>query len=134
MAVNTLLDLGLANAEYVEQLYQEFHKDPKSVDGQWAEFFAAVEAQSPDAPERLAENVLVQKALGIEVANLVHAYRELGHFSAPLDPLGNSRPEHPLLALTEYGLDDSYLDQQVGTGGFLGQTGGTLRELLKRLR
>ena len=70
----------------------------------------------------------------IEVANLVHAYRELGHFTARLDPLGNDRPEHPLLAISQYGLNESYLDQQVVAGGFLGPTSGTLRDLLECLK
>jgi len=130
MAVSNLLDFGLANAEYVEQLYQEFRNNPTSVDAEWREFFAAAESRPTPDVQELAHAGDVQKALGIEVANLVHAYRELGHFSARLDPLGNARPEHPLLAISEYGLSDAYLDEQVGNGGFLGQTKGTLRDLL----
>ncbi len=133
MALSTSIDVGLANAEYVEQLYAQFRSNPASIDSTWAAFFSALESQEgPPAglPARAAE----PQGLRIEIANLVHAYRELGHFVANLDPLGNKRPDHPLLSLEEYGLNESYLDQEVGNGGFLGPTNGTLRDLLDKLR
>ena len=127
--VNTL-DVSLASAQYVDEQYGRYSTDPASVDAAWQTYFASLDLAAPEAP--VAESGAAP--LGLEVANLVHAYRELGHFVAELDPLGNPRPMHPLLALSEYGLSDAYLDQYVGTGGFRGEADGTLRDLLCRLR
>ena len=72
--------------------------------------------------------------LGVEIADLVHSYRELGHFIANLDPLGHNRTTHPLLELSEFGLKLDDLDRHCGNGGFLGPTDGTVRDLLAKLR
>jgi 2-oxoglutarate dehydrogenase E1 component len=140
MAGTTPLDIALANPEYVDQVYQQFRANPNSVDQAWRAAFANLEmtpgvtGAAGAASEAIPPEAIPHPLLHVEVANLVHAYRELGHFVANLDPLGNRRPDHPLLALAEYGLNDSYLDQNVGNGGFLGETNGTLRDLLNKLR
>src|SRR5438045_4039000 len=60
--------------------------------------------------------------LSMGAYDLVHSYRELGHFLARLDPLGHDRPHHPLLELANFGMTVADLDRQVGTGGFVGET------------
>jgi 2-oxoglutarate dehydrogenase E1 component len=121
--------INRSNAEYVDLLYSRYQADPRSVESHWAAFFAGFEAgggrqivstNGPAAPS------------GYE--DLVHAYRELGHFVSRLDPLGHNRPAHPLLELSEFGLTVNDLDRQVGNGTFLGQTDGTLRDLIEKLR
>jgi 2-oxoglutarate dehydrogenase E1 component len=132
MAAQNPLDIGIANAEYIERVYSDYASAPAKVDTQWRSFFQAAESAPLLALGR--EGEASASEVHVEVANLVHAYRELGHFTARLDPLGNQRPEHPLLALGEYGLNDNYLHQQVGSGGFVGRTDGTLADLLARLQ
>ena len=118
-----------ANAEYIDLLFQKYQSDPRSVDSHWRAFFAGFEAGggrqivSPTGPAAPS---------GYE--DLVHAYRELGHFVARLDPLGHNRPAHPLLELSEFGLTVNDLDRQVGSGTFLGPTDSTLRDLIEKLR
>src|SRR4051794_6597056 len=127
-----------ANADYVDRLYQQYKQDPRLVEPQWQAFFQGFEVGNG----RTAPTVSVQhqKAAGdsgllaIEIADLVHSYRELGHFVAKLDPLGHHRPNHPLLDLSEFHLSDADLDRQVGRDGFLTQTDGTLRDLVQKLR
>ena len=121
--------INRANAEYIDQLYQRYQADPRSVESHWRAFFAGFEAGggrqivSPAGPAAPS---------GYE--DLVHAYRELGHFVSKLDPLGHNRPGHPLLELSEFGLTLNDLDRQVGNGTFLGQTDGSLRDLIEKLR
>ncbi|HSV13486.1 MAG TPA: 2-oxoglutarate dehydrogenase E1 component, partial [Tepidisphaeraceae bacterium] len=59
---------------------------------------------------------------------------ELGHFVAKLDPLGHDRPNHPLLELSNFGITSNLLDRPVSGGSFVGWTGGTLRDLIEKLR
>ncbi len=161
------VNISRANAEYVEQLYEQYRQDPQSVDAQWQAYFAgfdlasgepAVKSAAPPrpvsgtgltpaaAPSQMARAAPVERIhgpaaagpagaypLSIEIADLVHSYRELGHFIADLDPLGHRRPRHPLLELSNFGLSEADLDRSVGRGNFLHETDGTLGDLLNKL-
>jgi 2-oxoglutarate dehydrogenase E1 component len=72
--------------------------------------------------------------LTMGVYDMVHTFRELGHFIAHLDPLGHDRGDHPLLRLDNFGMSEADLNRQVGQGSFLGKTDGTLRDLVAKLR
>ncbi|HEV8614294.1 MAG TPA: 2-oxoglutarate dehydrogenase E1 component [Methylomirabilota bacterium] len=113
-----------ANPAYVESLYRDWRRDPASVDGRWALFFAGYDLArgGTGAPTRAPE-----------IAELVHAYRELGHLVADLDPLGHSPRQHPLLQLEELGFDPRDLDRVVDWEPFRGGARGTLRELVDAL-
>ena len=91
-----------ANPVYVESLYRDWQRDPASVDERWALFFAGYDLArgGTGAPTRAPE-----------IAELVHAYRELGHLVADLDPLGHSPRHHPLLQLEELGFEARDLDR-----------------------
>jgi 2-oxoglutarate dehydrogenase E1 component len=71
---------------------------------------------------------------GVETKNLVHSYRELGHFIADLDPLGHNRPTHALLDLSQFGLTPADMDKRVTHCDFQGAFDGTLRDLIEKLR
>src|ERR1051326_4442472 len=105
-----------ANSDYIEQLYQRYQTDPRSVDERWRAFFAGFDAgggrptvsATPPPEGAGAEPIL----LSLGVQDLVHSYRELGHFVARLDPLGHNRPNHPLLDLSQFNISLSDLDRQ----------------------
>ncbi len=130
-----------ANAEYIDRLYQQYQKDPRSVEDHWKAFFAGFElgldrtasgTPTPSAPTDSNGAVTDWSTAGI--FDLVHSYRELGHFVSKLDPLGHDRPNHPLLELSNFGITTALLDRAVSGGGFVGWNGGTLRELVEKLR
>jgi 2-oxoglutarate dehydrogenase E1 component len=127
-----------ANAEYIDRLYEQYQKDPRSVDDHWKAFFAGFELgidrnASGAAPPAAVEGSDRSWATA-GIFDLVHSYRELGHFVATLDPLGHDRPNHPLLELSNFGINSADLDRNVSGGGFAGWTGGSLRDLLGKLR
>jgi len=131
-----------ANADYIDRLYEQYQKDPRSLSEEWKTFFAGFDAgayrSTPPsaAPAGLAQGPPPEGAIPhmIGVYDLVHSYRELGHFVANLDPLGHNRPSHPLLDLSVFGMKQEDLSLQVGPSSFLGQTDGTLRDLIAKLR
>jgi 2-oxoglutarate dehydrogenase E1 component len=134
-----------ANADFIDRLFEQYRKDPRSVSDAWQAFFAGFDAglgrssngdlpapgaaRTPHGPD--VETVL---PLTMGVFDLVHTYRELGHTIARLDPLGHDRPDHPLLHLDNFGMTDADLDRVVGKGSFYGPSNGTLRDLLDKLR
>src|SRR5579862_5550713 len=111
--------INRANADYIDQLYQKYQVDSRSVDDYWRAFFAGFEAAGGRAASLSAafdSNEAPQPSdarAGVEVKNLVHSYRELGHFIANLDPLVHNRENHPLLDLSQFGLTNADLDKRV---------------------
>jgi 2-oxoglutarate dehydrogenase E1 component len=124
-----------ANADYIERLYEQYQRDPRSLDEFWQAYFAGFETAGGRGfvPATGAEGEK-PRALTLGVHNLVHSYRELGHFVARLDPLGHDRPSHPLLDLSQFNISHQDLDSHVGPAGFKGPTNGTLRDLVEKLR
>ncbi len=138
-----------ANADYIEQLFKQYKSDPNSVPDPWRAYFAGFEmgvgrtdltsiapgtpSASPALPDSGLPGGHTEFRAGIY--DLVHTYRELGHYSAELDPLQLAqRAAHPMLGLENFGLSDADLDRQVGKGSFGGESDGTLRDLIERLR
>src|SRR5688572_1817922 len=141
--METLDFFSRANADYIDRLHAQHLRDPRSLDQQWQAFFAGFEAGSGLAeqpgmispaprPEEFNEQPLDRLAEG--AYDLVHSYRELGHCVAKIDPLGNDRPPHPLLALSECGLSEEDLSRPIGAGSFLGPPAATLGDLLAQLQ
>ncbi|MCS7034083.1 MAG: 2-oxoglutarate dehydrogenase E1 component [Phycisphaerae bacterium] len=128
-----------ANAEYIEQLHEQYQRDPRSVPENWQAFFSGFElglARSASGVAALAAGALpTDPPLSMGVFDIVHSYRELGHFVANLDPLGLvKRDFHPLLQLHNFGMTEADLNRTVGPASFLGKTDGTLRDLIEKLR
>jgi 2-oxoglutarate dehydrogenase E1 component len=115
-------EIARANPEYVEALYQEYLRDPASVDERWAMVFAGYDLAQRDGARQ-----------GPGIAELVHSYRELGHLVADLDPLGGSPREHPLLRLSELGFSEQDLDRAVDWAPFKGGSRGPMRDLVAAL-
>src|SRR5262249_54154112 len=68
------------------------------------------------------------------IALLVHAYRDLGHLLAHLDPLSEPRQSHPFLELSEFGFQESDLERLFDPHPFVGLSRATLGELIDALR
>jgi len=133
--------INRANADYIDRLHEQYLSNPDSLDEIWRAFFAGFEAAGgrpgqASAAFASADNAALPTAAvaGVEVTNLVHSYRELGHFIANLDPLGHNKSSHPLLDLANFGLTEADLDKRVTQSDFSGATDGTLRDLLDKLR
>src|SRR5438105_2334486 len=106
-----------ANAEYIDRLYEQYQRDPRSLDPTWQAYFSGFEyaagkhlkptgtpATASASPAAGSERLEPHGDASLGIFDLVHAYRELGHFVADLDPLGHNRASHPLLELGEFNL------------------------------
>jgi 2-oxoglutarate dehydrogenase E1 component len=117
------------NMDAIESAYRRWQENPASVDESWRYFFEGFEL----GVNRLAEpghDARCQTG----IVRLIDAYRDLGHFVAHLDPLGEPRSTHALLELSEFGLDTTDLDRTFDTSPFVGLPRATLRDLLAALR
>ena len=91
------------NAAYVQQLYEEYVRNPGAVDATWRAYFEELEGTAAPASSAAApapasggasmEQLRAARAFG----ELVDAIRLHGHRAARLDPLGAERSGHPML-------------------------------------
>ncbi len=150
--------LAGGNVQYVEQLFEDYLRDPHTVPEVWRTFFQQLPSSShADISHRAIQEAfkLSAKQFGhatvasssdvlaiqaherkqIRVQHLIQAYRLLGHRAAQIEPLGLEQKE-PVSELTiEYhGLTADDLDTKFDVGDFLGARELTLRELLATLR
>ncbi len=138
----------IENAEFVDQLYQQYLEDPSQLDTEWRAFFKGFdlgfsqtenstsksESRSGFSATYEQDDLPQRQHTDRGVFALVQAYRTFGHFIAKLDPLGQNRKSIPLLDLSEFGLSEDDLQKGVGNGGFLGRTDGTLGGLIEKLK
>jgi len=127
--VNFLDFIARANPDYVESLFRQYKQDPGSVDERWALVFAGYEfaSRNGDAPG-------AETAPALRVSDLVDAYRNFGHLTADLDPLGHSPRSHPFLELERFGFGEDDLSRTVTSGTFRGLADVRLSELLEALQ
>jgi 2-oxoglutarate dehydrogenase E1 component len=130
--------VNAGNVEFIEQQYAAYQRDKNSVDPQWAYFFAGFElaGQSPAVSAAAAQAAELQKAPGkfMQIGDLVHSYREMGHLIANLDPLGHNLAHHPLLELTEFNIQDSDMGRVVSAEGFRGGIRASVGEIIGQLK
>jgi 2-oxoglutarate dehydrogenase E1 component len=129
--------LSGGNAGFIEDLYEQFLKDPASVDPTWAAYFkglrgnAAGEVAHGPIRERLLVRVQAPPGPGGAgsaesggasakqgaVSRLIQIYANRGHLAANLDPLGlQERPKPYVLDPGYFGLSAADLETEFFTG------------------
>jgi 2-oxoglutarate dehydrogenase E1 component len=127
--------LSGGNADFIEDLYERFLKDPNSVEPAWAAYFAQVkggaggEVAHGPIRERLSASLRSARvgspggesggasAKQGAVSRLIQIYANRGHLVANLDPLGlQVRAKPYVLDLEYFGLSDADLDTEFFTG------------------
>lgn len=142
--------LSGGNMAYVDELYEDFLKDPTSVADDWRAVFSAlpqVNGQLNDVSHRDIRNYFLQNtnkklepSVAIDdkqakVTNLIDAYRAYGHLAAHLDPLDMlERTPVPNLSLAYHGLSDADLDKVFFVGDTFHQSSMTLSDIYQILQ
>jgi 2-oxoglutarate dehydrogenase E1 component len=124
-------DTGLAsrwNLDAIESAYEQWQRDPSSVEEKWRVFFEGFELGASGGA-RLAGS---QGLTGVVL--LISAYRDMGHLIAHLDPLNEPPANFPLLEPSEFGLRPEDLDREFDASPFVGLGRVTLRQLIQALR
>ena len=127
------------NAEYIDQLWNQYQQDPNSVSMEWRKFFEGVEFASQGTGEGkgLAGGAATGSGISekeLDVYHLITAYRNYGHFEADLDPLTNTPTPSDQLALSRFKLTEADLDQTFQISGIIGKPGSTLRQIIAHMR
>ncbi|HRF79789.1 MAG TPA: 2-oxoglutarate dehydrogenase E1 component, partial [Flavobacteriales bacterium] len=112
--------LSNVDSAWLDDLYQQYQKDPASVETGWARFFEGFEfaksteegADTTDKPARSTSapsgNERFEKEF--RVVELITAYRQRGHLFTKTNPVRDRRQYAPSLDLENYGLAQADLD------------------------
>ena len=150
------LAVNAENLAFVEDLYYQWRRDPQTVDPAWRLYFESLDGVGVDtagaadavppttftrsifsggrAATSARSKVAVASVAAERVQRLVEAYREHGHLSADLDPLGLVKRAGAHLALEDYGLSEADLDTVFSTENVAGPDRTTLGGLIALLR
>uniref|UniRef100_A0A6G1SB52 2-oxoglutarate dehydrogenase, mitochondrial n=1 Tax=Aceria tosichella TaxID=561515 RepID=A0A6G1SB52_9ACAR len=137
--------LASASPVYIEEMYESWLQDPKSVHESWDQYFKSQDMEEFDAISQTGVREIDDH---LSVQDIIRAYQMRGHLAAQLDPLNmnaahiNSRvvkglPDKPEIVLRHYKLkdDDMFRKFRLPESTYIGGDSPvlTLKEILKRL-
>jgi len=135
--------LSNVDSVWLDDLYQQYQKDPSSVETGWARFFEGFDfaksvnedgtalstsssAPSPSGNERFEKE--------FRVIDLVNAYRQRGHLFTKTNPVRDRRKYDPTLELEQFGLGQADLDTVFSAGSEVGLGPSKLRDIVALLK
>lgn len=118
---------SFSNLPLMETLYQQYSKDPASVDPSWRAFFDGFEFGGKMGGGEASPE--------LKVYALIEGYRTYGHLLADFNPIAKkTSPEVPELDLKHFGFSAKDLNVPVPTCGFLKEKEVPLQRMIDALR
>jgi 2-oxoglutarate dehydrogenase E1 component len=125
-----------ADVGYVDQLYQNYKKDPASVDLTWQKFFEGYDFSSYQHAGN-GNGTAVADTLSIketQVRNLIFTYRSFGHLVSKTNPVRERRNHNVQFDHKSVGLTDADLDTEFDVAAEIGMPKSTLRKIIEKLK
>lgn len=131
---------------YIESLYQDFRKDPNSVDPDWVRFFEGFDFAVSNVNGKAATSAPVaggstslpvsddQLAKELGVYRLIQAYRKKGHLIAKTNPIRERKDRKANLDLASFGLGDADLKTEFYAGTTIGVGKAPLEKIVAYLQ
>jgi 2-oxoglutarate dehydrogenase E1 component len=124
--------LGAYNDAFIAELFEQYRRDPSSVDETWRQFFHFAESLAGAAPATTVASNLAYLRRVAGAAALLDAIRIYGHFAVQLDPLGTPPTGAAELAPGFHGISEE--DLALIPAQALGFDSGTAADVAARLR
>ncbi|TAH11410.1 MAG: 2-oxoglutarate dehydrogenase E1 component [Sphingobacteriia bacterium] len=123
---------------FIESIYQDFLKDPNSVDLDMKKFFEgfdfAISSNNlPTNSSSESSSNSVDWMKEIRVYRLILGYRNKGHLLAKTNPIRSRKDRGANLALSFFGLSDADLNTTYQAGNLIGLGATTLKNILAHL-
>ena len=125
-----------AHGDYIDELYQKYKKDVKSVDPSWRKFFEGFEfsitkfGENGHADSELDPATLKET----NVRNVIHAYRTRAHLKSDTNPVRPRRNHKVILDIEDFNLSEADLDTEFEVGEVIGQGKTSLKQILNVLK
>jgi len=126
--------LSNADVTVIEDLYQQYTKDPESVDYGWQKFFEGFELGTSKSGGSSSVPQVSEDALKeINVLNLIAGYRSRGHLFTKTNPVRERRKYTPTLELATFNLSDTDLNTTFNAGVEIGLGPAKLKDIVAHL-
>lgn len=125
--------LSRTNLEYLENLYEEFLKDPSNLDQEWARFFEGVEFAKTKGLDVNSEQTSSTTPNEIKIHELIRIYRDYGHLNAKLDPLELSTNSKEFESFKDLGLAQVDKKETFTVAEKIGMPPSTLSQVIDSL-
>jgi 2-oxoglutarate dehydrogenase E1 component len=134
--------LSNVDSAWLDDLYQNYLKDPASVETGWARFFegfefaralegGSIEGAAPAAPAPGGNDRFEKE---FRVIELINAYRQRGHLFTKTNPVRDRRTYSPTLDIEHFGLSSADLDTVFSAGNEVGIGPARLRDIIDLLK
>lgn len=125
-----------AHPTYIENLYNDFVKDPSAINPEWKKFFEGFDYAMMHKNGHSASNAVDKNQLNKEFAvyQLIQAYRKKAHLIAKTNPIRARKDRQAHLTLKDFGLDEKDLDKLFAAGHFIGLGKATLANIIAHLQ
>jgi 2-oxoglutarate dehydrogenase E1 component len=125
-----------ADVGYVDQLYQNYKKDPSSVDLTWQKFFEGYDFSTQRYGDggnghTVEDSVSIKET---QVRNLIFVYRSFGHLASKTNPVRARRNHNVQFDHKSVGLTDADLDTEFDVAAEIGMPRSTLRKIIEKLK
>lgn len=127
-----------SHPSFIENLYQDFVKDPASVDPDLKKFFEGFDfavssgAASSGTAAPAGDTAAIAKEFS--VYQLIEAYRKKAHLIANTNPIRPRKDRQANLELKYFGLSDADLNTSFQAGQYIGMPGASLKSIIARLK
>ncbi|MBH83869.1 MAG: 2-oxoglutarate dehydrogenase E1 component [Flavobacteriales bacterium] len=130
--MNKFSFLGAVHTNMLEIMYEQYIKNPESVNEEWRNFFTGFDF----AKEVYSEEDEVPKTFKKEfqVINLIDAYRKSGHLFTKTNPVRERRKYSPTLDVENFGLEESDMETIFQAGSQVGIGPSSLKEIITHLK
>jgi 2-oxoglutarate dehydrogenase E1 component len=141
-----------ASPAFIENMYQDFVKDPKNVDPEFRKFFegfdfaisnikpqangngAAVAPRKETVPAPPVGEGEVDWMREVQVYRMILGYRNKGHLIAKTNPIRERKDRGANLELSFFGFTEDDLDKTFYAGNLLGLGKTSLRNIIQYLK
>ncbi|MEI9933942.1 MAG: 2-oxoglutarate dehydrogenase E1 component [Ferruginibacter sp.] len=135
-----------SHPDYIEGLYQDFVKNPESIDVDFRRFFEGFDFAVTNGKGYTNGNVngvatngaavvgSAQLEKEFSVYQLIRAYRQKGHLIADTNPIRQRKDRHANLQLENFGLSDADLSIEFEAGKFVGLGKTSLKNIVEHLK
>ncbi|HYW94861.1 MAG TPA: 2-oxoglutarate dehydrogenase E1 component [Bacteroidales bacterium] len=120
--------LGNGEIDAIEELFEQYQKDPESLDPSWQKFFLGFNFAVKNVKTGEIHTETFDKEF--KVINYIDAYRKRGHLFTRTNPVRTRRKYFPTLDLENYGLEESDLDLEFYAGREIGIGKASLRNII----
>ncbi|NWJ49491.1 MAG: 2-oxoglutarate dehydrogenase E1 component [Bacteroidetes bacterium] len=128
--MDSLNYLNSSDPTVIEQFYEQYLNDPKSVEPGWRKFFEGFQFAQQHYQSKQSD---VASSAEFKVINLITGYRRRGHLFTQTNPVRTRRQYRPTLDIENFGLTQKDLDSYFNAGEELGLGKTTLRKIVEHL-